>query len=156
MALAGAAIVAVLAISVRPTEAQAPTGKDGKFAPGQGKGKGKGKAPSRPTPHWPDGHVNLGPLAGEKGVWSGSAGATLAKNPGGRGLDSPANHPSNLSFEEVPFQPWSRALFAYRQATLTKDDPHVRCKPSGGPRMFHTHYGMEFVDMPELKRVYIF
>ena len=36
--------------------------------------------PARPTPHWPDGRVNLGPLPGEKGVWEGNAGSTLATN----------------------------------------------------------------------------
>ena len=38
--------------------------------------------PARPTPHWPDGRVNLGPLPGEKGVWEGNAGSTLATNIG--------------------------------------------------------------------------
>ena len=27
------------------------------------------KAASRPTPHWPDGRVNLGPVPGETGLW---------------------------------------------------------------------------------------
>ena len=26
--------------------------------------------PARPTPHWPDGRVNLGPPAGETGFWT--------------------------------------------------------------------------------------
>ena len=113
---------------------------------GRGGGRGKARPPSRPTPHWPDGRVNLGPLPGEKGVWEGNAGATLATNLGG-GLDNPAmNLPTNLKISEVPFQPWARALYDYRQASTTKDDPHVRCKPSGGPRMFHTPYGFEIID----------
>ncbi len=65
------------------------------------------------------------------------------------------NLPTNLKISEVPFQPWARAIYEYRQSSTTKDDPHVRCKPSGGPRMFHTPYGMEFLDQPDLKRVYI-
>jgi hypothetical protein len=117
-------------------------------------GRGKNAGPARPTPHWPDGHVNLGPLPGEKGVWEGGAGATLATNING-GLDNPArNLPTNLKISEVPFQPWARAMYDFRQASTTKDDPHVRCKPSGGPRMFHTPYGFEIIDMPEVKRVY--
>jgi len=120
-----------------------------------GRGRGRNRGPARPTPHWPDGRVNLGPLPGEKGVWEGNAGSTLATNPRG-GIDNPAmNLPANLKISEVPFQPWARALYDYRQATTTKDDPHVRCKPSGGPRMFHTPYGMEFLDYPEQKRIYI-
>ena len=65
------------------------------------------------------------------------------------------NLPTNLKIADVPFQPWARAVYEYRQSTTTKDDPHVRCKPSGGPRMFHTPYGMEFLDLPEQKRVII-
>jgi hypothetical protein len=113
------------------------------------------KGPSRPTPHWPDGRVNLGPLPGEKGVWEGNAGSTLATNVRG-GIDNPRfNLPTNLKITDVPFQSWARALYDYRQATTTKDDPHVRCKPSGGPRLFHTPYGFEFIDLPEFKRIYM-
>src|SRR6202451_4817865 len=72
--------------------------------------------PSRPTPHWPDGHVNLGPLPGEKGVWEGNAGSTLATNLG-RGIDnSRMNLPTNLKISEVPFQPSARALYDYTHA----------------------------------------
>jgi len=34
-------------------------------------------------------------------------------------------------------------------------EPHTRCKPSGGPRQFLTPYGVEIIDLPELKRVMI-
>jgi hypothetical protein len=96
----------------------------------------------------------LGPLPGEKGVWEGNAGATLATNV--RGLDNPRmNLPTNLKISEVPFQPWARAVYDYRQATTTKDDPHIRCMPSGGPRLFHTPYGFEFVELPEAKLIYM-
>jgi hypothetical protein len=120
-----------------------------------GTGRGRGpRPPSRPTPHLPDGRVNLGPLPGEKGVWEGNAGATLATNP--KGIDNPRmNLPTNLKIADVPFQPWAREVYNYRQSTTTKDDPHVRCKPSGGPRMFHTPYGFEFLDMPDQQRIVI-
>ena len=121
----------------------------------KGKGKGKNRPPARPTPHLPDGRVNLGPMPGEKGVWEGNAGATLATNISG-GLDNATMYlPTNRKVTVVPFQPWARALYNYRQVTTTKDDPHVRCKASGGPRMFHTPYGFEFLDMPELKQYVI-
>lgn len=114
----------------------------------------RARGPSRPTPHFSDGRVNLGPLPGEKGVWEGNAGSTLATNP--RGIDNPLmNLPSNLKIADVPFQPWARALYNYRQATTTKDDPHTKCKPSGGPRLFHTPYGFEFIQDPEAKRIYM-
>ena len=126
--------------------------------PGQGQGKGRGRAkrgPSRPTPHGPDGHVLLGPLPGEGGVWNGGAGSTLF-NSGRGGIDNAlTNAPVNLKVEDVPFQDWARALYESRRANNTADDPHVRCKSSGGPRLFHTPYGFEIVDIPELERIYI-
>lgn len=122
------------------------------FAKGKGKGKGQ---PARPTPHFENGTVNLGPLPGETGLWEGSAGATLATNPPG-GLDNPSLYlPTNLSIAEVPFREWARSVYNYRQAETTKDDPHVRCKASGGPRMFHTPYGTEFLQSFEEQKVYI-
>ena len=111
------------------------------------------RPPSRPTPHLPDGRVNLGPNPGEKGVWEGNAGSTLATNTKG-GIDNPLmNLPTNMKITEVPFLPWARAVYNYRQDTTTKDDPHVRCHPSGGPRLYHTPYGFEFLDMPEAKKI---
>ena len=35
-------------------------------------------------------------------------------------------------------------------------EPHTRCHPSGVARQFLTPYGVEFVEMPELQRLYIF
>ena len=98
--------------------------------------------------------MNLGPLPGEKGVWNGGAGTTIASNT--RGIDNPGqNLPTNLKIADVPFLPWAKALYDYRQATLTADDPHVRCKASGGPRLYHTPYGLEIIDVPELQRVFV-
>lgn len=56
--------------------------------------------------------------------------------------------------ETVPFQPWSEALYDARQAHEL--EPHARCKASGASRQFLTPYGVEFVEIPELKRLYIF
>jgi hypothetical protein len=144
LALACAMILAAATLWAQP-----PAGA------GRGGGRGKNRPPSRPTPYWPDGHVNLGPLPSEKGVWEGNAGATLATNPPG-GLDNPTMYlPTNPKISEVPFLPWAKAVYDYRQSSTTKDDPHVRCKPSGGPRMFHTPYGFEFLDLPDQQRIYI-
>src|ERR1051326_9110231 len=110
---------------IPPPPGQNP-GQQGQF--GKGKGKGKQRPPSRPTPHGPDGHVLLGPLPDEGGVWNGNAGATIATNVG-RGLDNNlVNLPTNLKIPDVPFQDWARALYDSRQANNTADDPHVRCK----------------------------
>jgi hypothetical protein len=54
----------------------------------------------------------------------------------------------------VPFQPWSRALYDARQ--LHELEPHARCKASGAARQFLTPYGVEFVEMKDLGRMYIF
>ena len=54
----------------------------------------------------------------------------------------------------MPFQPWARAVFDDRQKH--EFEPHTRCKPSGVARQFLTPYGVEFVELPELQRVYIF
>jgi hypothetical protein len=99
--------------------------------------------------------VNLGPAPGDKGLWEGNAGSTLATNIRAS-IDNPLmNLPTNMKISEVPFLPWARALYDYRQSTLTKDDPHVRCHPSGGSRLYHTPYGFEILDMPEQKRIYM-
>jgi hypothetical protein len=156
-----AAVVAALAVgfllplSTLAQQGPGDPGLNGGRLDKGGRGRGKARGPSRPTPHYPDGRVNLGPLPGEKGVWEGNAGATLATNPKG-GIDNPSMYlPTNLKIPDVPFLPWAAALYDFRQVSTTKDDPHVRCKPSGGPRMNHTPYGMEFLDMPEQKRIYI-
>lgn len=58
-----------------------------------------------------------------------------------------------LTIGEIPFQPWARALYAFRQENQL--EPHTRCKPSGGPRAFLTPYGVEFLELKDLQRVLI-
>ena len=53
-----------------------------------------------------------------------------------------------------PFKPWARAVYDDRQEHEL--EPHTRCKPSGVARQFLTPYGVEFVELPELQRLYIF
>src|SRR5688572_4686030 len=59
-----------------------------------------------------------------------------------------------LPRESVPFQPWAKALFEEREKHEL--EPHARCKASGMTRQFLTPYGTEFVELPELQRIYIF
>jgi hypothetical protein len=61
--------------------------------------------------------------------------------------------PDRPKLSDVPFQPWARALYALRNGNPF--EPHTRCKPSAGPRQFITPYGVEFLDVPDLHRVYI-
>jgi hypothetical protein len=113
--------------------------------------------PPRPTPRLPDGRVNLGGADGEKGVWAPAGIIQLSLNPNSVNRAGANTHlPNNIKLEDVPFQPWARALHAMRQAAFESDEPHTRCKASGGARQFITPYGVEFVEMPEQKLIYIF
>ena len=110
--------------------------------------------PARPTPRLPDGRVNLGPPPGEIGLWFPFSGVTeRIVNPDGLNPEAATQFSNRPSMSEVPFQPWAKELYAFRRGN--QFEPHARCKPSGGPRQFLTPYGVEFVDLPELHRIYI-
>jgi len=106
----------------------------------------------RPAPRWPDGRVNFGPVPGAKGVWQGSG--RLAVNP--NSYEPNTTKAAPIHIDAVPLQPWARALVAQRHANFLNTEPHPNCKPSGGPRQFVTPYGVEIVDVPEQRRLYIF
>lgn len=107
------------------------------------------EAGERPIPRLANGWISFSGTPESVGNFDGPAIGTLASgaNPG------PLNLPANLRIEEVPFLPWARDLFEERRAGMGKDDPHTRCKPSGGPRIWHTPYGMEIVMLPELDEI---
>jgi hypothetical protein len=90
-----------------------------------------------PVPRTADGHIVIGQTAKDKGVW----------------LPGPVI-PNPLGFTDIPYQPWAKALAVARRAEPL--EPHTRCKPSGVARQFFTPYGVEFLELPELKRAYIF
>jgi hypothetical protein len=79
-----------------------------------------------------------GATPAEKGVWLPTIGITAPIAPA----------------DTVPFQPWAKALFDDRQKHEL--EPHTRCKASGVARPFETPYGVEFVDLGEAKRLYVF
>ncbi len=58
-----------------------------------------------------------------------------------------------MRLEDIPFQPWARAAYDIRQ--IDQFEPHTRCKASGVSRQFSTPYGTEFVEIPDLQRMYI-
>jgi len=89
------------------------------------------------TPRHPDGHPNLGSVPGTKGYWEVRPGV------GGFRPTGP-----------VPFQPWAKAVYDYRQKTFTKDSPQVDCKASTGPSFFNSP-GFEIVDVPEQQSIFI-
>jgi hypothetical protein len=110
--------------------------------------------PARPVPRRPDGRVILGGLPGETGVWMPFNGAPeRVVNPDNLSAEAAAQFPDRPRLSDVPFQPWARALHAFRAAN--QFEPHTRCKPSGGPRQFLTPYGVHFLEVPELQRIFI-
>ena len=90
-----------------------------------------------PAPRWPDGHVNLGSTAAQKGYWE--------VRPGLGGFPRAA---------DVPLQPWARALAQFRNSKNDLYPPAVRCKPSGGPGFFNAP-GFEIVEVPDERKIYI-
>jgi hypothetical protein len=105
---------------------------------GGGPGRGRPSGPPKPAPRGADGKILLGgSTATEKGVWLPGA---VVPNPFG--------------LKDTPIQPWARAIVTDRRNNQL--EPHTRCKPSGVARQFLTPYGVEFVDLPELERVFIF
>ncbi len=128
------------------TPAQAPnvSGQGpaaGRGARGRG-ARGANAAPSLPAPRNAAGRVILGPPPGGKGFW-GSGGSIYGRGGG------------NLSVDQIPFQPWAKALFDVRQKEGGRTDPHVFCFPPGGPRQFQTPNGFEFIEQSEYKRIFI-
>ena len=96
----------------------------------------------RPVPRNAEGRVSFAGTKEFVGNWEGLLG-TMANTNG----INPANIPEALSYDQVPFQPWAAEVHAQRRVGGGKDDPHTRCKPSGGARMFHTPYGLEVLDI---------
>jgi hypothetical protein len=104
-------------------------------------------APAGPTPRRADGKPILGTKAGETALWlPGAGGGERFTN-----LDTAEPNPDKLRVSEIPWQPWTRALFEYRVENQL--EPHTRCKPSGGPRQFLTPYGLEIVEFPDLQQI---
>jgi hypothetical protein len=115
-----------------------PDGRGGTPATPQG-GRGRQAGPpAAPAPRNADGRAIFA-TPGKKGVWL----------PGGGGATTP-----NSTGPQIPFQPWARAVYADRGQNQL--EPHTRCKPSGVTRPFLTPYGVEFVELTELERIYIF
>jgi len=54
---------------------------------------------------------------------------------------------------QVPFMPWSAAMYDYISKNESKYDPEGFCLPPGGPRLMATPYPMEIVQLPEQKRI---
>jgi hypothetical protein len=120
-------LVLLISVSVSLSAQRGQRGQPANAAPAQ---------PSEPAPRWPDGRVNLGSAAGKKGYWE--------VRPGLGGFPRAA---------DVPFQPWSKAVYDYRVASNIYP-PLVLCKATSGPNFFNAP-GFEIVDAPELQSIFI-
>jgi hypothetical protein len=110
--------------------------------------------PALPTPRLPDGRINLGAMPGQVGLWFPFNSVTeRIVNPDDMPADDANRFQDRPKLSDIPFQPWTRELYNYRRGN--QFEPHTRCKPSAGPRQFLTPYGVEFVDLPELQRIFI-
>ncbi len=113
---------------------------------------GQSERPKRvqPAPRWPDGHVNIATVPGQKGHWIRTRRELV--------VDAGTTNtlPNDRKIEEIPFQPWAKALFEYRRSRDDRDSPHARCKPSAGPRQIGTAYGFEIVEFPDSQQVIVF
>jgi hypothetical protein len=149
-------------------------------APAQGRGRAGRGGPALPTPRLADGTVNLGRVAGEKGIWNvpyitnmamrvvgpdgqlipeiqqanAAAAAARAGGAGARGGGGGGGGRGGTKSEPwIPFQPWSAALYDYNSRNDSKYDPEGYCLPPGGPRMWATPYPAEIIQLPEQKRI---
>jgi len=176
--LIGAAISATIIVFTAfwGVSAQPPAPQQSGAPAGRGRGP---SGPPPPTPRLADGTVNLGRMAGEKGVWNvpyitnmaerivEEDGKTYAeKHPptlGRRGGGSDAlgggegttggGRGGAKSEPQMPFQPWAAAFYDYNSKNQSKYDPEGYCLPPGGPRMLATPYPMEIIQLPEQKRM---
>jgi len=121
---------------------------------GQRGGRGNNNAPAKPTPRWPDGTVNWGANIGETGLWNVQGGVFADPDPVPGAAPEGNRFPGKPTVSQVPFQPWARAIYDYRQHNQL--EPYTRCKPSGAFRQVGTAYGTQFVNFPELKQFIIF
>ena len=121
------------------TAALLATALHGEWADAQRRERNPNEPPPGPVPRTANGKVLLNGTTGdERGVWEPMFGIFDPIAPA----------------DEVPFQPWARALYDARQ--IHELEPHARCKASGISRQFLTPYGVEILELPELKRLYIF
>ena len=128
------------------TRAAARVRQGGRQGGGQGRqgggggGRGRGAAaPAAPAPRNAAGRVIFSSGNPKEALlWTANLGIR----------DTP------LPRDQVPFQPWAKALFDEREKHEL--EPHARCKASGMTRQFLTPYGTEFVEVAELQRIYIF
>jgi hypothetical protein len=111
--------------------------------------------PPLPAPRWSDGTINLGAPPGQTGKWEGNE--PLVTDPDNyENRLGRAERRGRVHIDDVPMQPWARALIKARNERFLADEPYTRCKPSPAARSLGTAYGIEFLNIPGSGRVYMF
>lgn len=111
---------------------------------------------TKASPRWPNSHVRLGVVPGEKGYWADPNPAGLVENTANVKMNRDGLLANIADAGKVaPFQPWAKGLYEYRQRNLLRDDPMAFCLPPGGPRQFQDRYGVQIVEQPERNRIFI-
>ena len=135
-----ACVTLVIAASSRRASAQART-EGGSSRPRvnlNAPGEVPPKGPPVPAPRDATGRVVLFGTPDGKGIW-------MPVLEFGAHLLPPA---------EIPFLPWAKRM--YEERSITQLEPHTRCKPSGGVRQLQTPYGVEIIELPDAKRIFMF
>ena len=108
----------------------------------------------RPAPRWLDGTINLGAPPGQVGMWDG--GEPLTTIPSNYEQVGGRPRPGLVHLDQIPIQPWAKALLDARHERFLADEPYTRCKPSPAARAVQTAYGIEFLNLPGSGRIYLF
>ena len=98
------------------------------------------------APRYPDGTIRLDRAPGEKGYWDAPSAVSLVEK--GVNVQFDANGKlKNLAdaSKVAPFQPWSLALYKFRQQNNFVDDPMKVCMGPGNPRQMMTPGGVRFI-----------
>jgi hypothetical protein len=85
------------------------------------------KPPPAPTPRLADGTVDLG----GDGIWEQPWITDFGKQ--------------LVGDQQIPFLPWTKAMYDYNKSSQVAYDPQGFCLPPGGPRMFGTPYPSQFI-----------
>jgi hypothetical protein len=120
-------LAALLMVAAVPADAQ----------PSGARRTGRDAAPSPPTPRRPDGSVDLG----GDGIWNQAWITDFGKQ--------------LVGTQEIPFLPWTKAMYDYNAKTKVAYDPQGFCLPPGGPRMFGTPYPSQFIQDDAHKRIIV-
>jgi hypothetical protein len=116
-----------------------------------------GKQPTPPVPRWPDGKPRLGAPPGETGYWARPSSTVLMESGAGVAMDASGLLKDLKDIDKVaPFQPWARALYAFRQRNFLNSDPlYLNCIPPGAVRQFQMPYGNQFLEDKTFGRIFV-